>query len=125
MDEWVWSNGGMILTGETEVLGEKPFPLPLPQILLWAAASRGLELSSGVILKTNIKINCKDSARASQRTPPFLYQYQMVKFVYGKRLSWELHVTRVLELPIMTFNFKLRDWGGGEGCVELRHCSLA
>jgi hypothetical protein len=23
MDEWVWSNGGMILTGETEVLGEK------------------------------------------------------------------------------------------------------
>jgi hypothetical protein len=23
MDELVWSNGGMILTGETEVLGEK------------------------------------------------------------------------------------------------------
>ena len=23
MDGWVWSNGGMILTGETEVLGEK------------------------------------------------------------------------------------------------------
>jgi len=23
MDEGVWSNGGMILTGETEVLGEK------------------------------------------------------------------------------------------------------
>jgi hypothetical protein len=23
MNEWVWSNGGMILTGETEVLGEK------------------------------------------------------------------------------------------------------
>ena len=25
MDEWVWSNGGMILTGETEVLGEKHY----------------------------------------------------------------------------------------------------
>ena len=23
MNEWVWSNGGMKLTGETEVLGEK------------------------------------------------------------------------------------------------------
>ena len=23
MNEWVWSNGGMLLTGETEVLGEK------------------------------------------------------------------------------------------------------
>jgi hypothetical protein len=23
MDEWVWSNGGVILTKETEVLGEK------------------------------------------------------------------------------------------------------
>jgi hypothetical protein len=23
MNEWVWSNGGMILTGETKVLGEK------------------------------------------------------------------------------------------------------
>ena len=27
MDEWVWSNGGMILTGKTEVLGEKAVPL--------------------------------------------------------------------------------------------------
>ena len=25
MDEWVWSNGGMIQTGETEVLGEKHY----------------------------------------------------------------------------------------------------
>ena len=25
MDGWVWSNGGMILTGETEVLGEKHY----------------------------------------------------------------------------------------------------
>ena len=25
MNEWVWSNGGMILTGETEVLGEKHY----------------------------------------------------------------------------------------------------
>ena len=25
MDEWVWSNGGMILTGKTEVLGEKHY----------------------------------------------------------------------------------------------------
>ena len=25
MIEWVWSNGGMILTGETEVLGEKHY----------------------------------------------------------------------------------------------------
>jgi len=25
MDGWVWSNGGMVLTGETEVLGEKPY----------------------------------------------------------------------------------------------------
>jgi len=25
MDEWVWSIGGMILTGETEVLGEKHY----------------------------------------------------------------------------------------------------
>jgi hypothetical protein len=23
MEMWVWSNGGMVLTGETEVLGEK------------------------------------------------------------------------------------------------------
>ena len=29
MDGWVWSNGGMVLTGETEVLGEKPVPVPL------------------------------------------------------------------------------------------------
>ena len=29
MDEWVWSNGGMILTGKTEVLGEKSLPVPL------------------------------------------------------------------------------------------------
>ena len=27
MDGWVWSNGGMILTGETEVLGEKHYTL--------------------------------------------------------------------------------------------------
>jgi len=25
MDEWVWSNGGMIVTEETEVLGEKHY----------------------------------------------------------------------------------------------------
>ena len=25
MDGWVWSSGGMILTGETEVLGEKHY----------------------------------------------------------------------------------------------------
>ena len=25
MNEWVWSIGGMILTGETEVLGEKHY----------------------------------------------------------------------------------------------------
>ena len=25
MDEWVWSNGGLVLTGETEVLGEQHF----------------------------------------------------------------------------------------------------
>ena len=25
MDEWVWSNSGMILTGKTEVLGEKHY----------------------------------------------------------------------------------------------------
>ena len=25
MDGWVWSNGGMILTGKTEVLGEKQY----------------------------------------------------------------------------------------------------
>jgi len=25
MDGWVWSNGGMVLTGETEVLGEKHY----------------------------------------------------------------------------------------------------
>ena len=25
MDGWVWSNGGMILTGETEVLGENHY----------------------------------------------------------------------------------------------------
>ena len=25
MDGWVWSNGGMILTGETEELGEKHY----------------------------------------------------------------------------------------------------
>ena len=25
VDEWVWSNGGMLLTGETEVLGEKHY----------------------------------------------------------------------------------------------------
>ena len=25
MNEWVWSIGGMILTGETEVLGENPY----------------------------------------------------------------------------------------------------
>jgi hypothetical protein len=29
MNEWVWSVGGMILTGETEVLGEKPVQVPL------------------------------------------------------------------------------------------------
>ena len=28
MNEWVWGIGGMILTGETEVLGEKHVPLP-------------------------------------------------------------------------------------------------
>jgi hypothetical protein len=26
MDELIWRIGGMILTGETEVLGEKPVP---------------------------------------------------------------------------------------------------
>ena len=25
MNDWVWNIGGMILTGETEVLGEKPY----------------------------------------------------------------------------------------------------
>jgi len=25
MDEWEWNSGGMILTGETEVLGEKHY----------------------------------------------------------------------------------------------------
>jgi len=25
MDGWIWSNGGMVLTGETEILGEKPY----------------------------------------------------------------------------------------------------
>jgi len=29
MDGWVWSNGGMVLTGETGVLGEKLVPVPL------------------------------------------------------------------------------------------------
>jgi len=29
MDEWVWSNGGMTVTGETEVLGEKPVSFTL------------------------------------------------------------------------------------------------
>ena len=29
MDGWVWSNGGMILTAETEVMGQKPVPEPL------------------------------------------------------------------------------------------------
>jgi len=28
MDGWVWSNGGMVLTGETEVLGEKSVLYP-------------------------------------------------------------------------------------------------
>jgi hypothetical protein len=36
MNERVWSIGGIILTGETEELGEKPVPVPvynyLPQI---------------------------------------------------------------------------------------------
>jgi hypothetical protein len=25
---WIWSHGGMILTGETEEIGEKPVPVP-------------------------------------------------------------------------------------------------
>ena len=25
MDGWAWSNGGMVLTGETEVMGEKHY----------------------------------------------------------------------------------------------------
>jgi hypothetical protein len=30
MNEWVWSIGGMVLTGETGVLGEKPVPALVP-----------------------------------------------------------------------------------------------
>jgi len=35
VNEWVWSVGGMILTGKTEVLGEKPVTVTLltPQML--------------------------------------------------------------------------------------------
>jgi hypothetical protein len=29
MNEWVWRIGGMILTGETEVLGEKHYAVSL------------------------------------------------------------------------------------------------
>jgi hypothetical protein len=29
MDEWVWSNGGMILTEKTEVMGHKPLPVSI------------------------------------------------------------------------------------------------
>jgi hypothetical protein len=55
INERVWSIGGMILTGETEVLGEKPITVPLcpPQIsygLTWdrtrTFAVRGLPNTS-------------------------------------------------------------------------------
>jgi hypothetical protein len=29
MNERVWSFGGMIMAGKTEILGEKPVPMPL------------------------------------------------------------------------------------------------
>ena len=44
MNEWVWSIGGMILTGETEVLGEKRIKGPFcpPQIHMdWPGSERG------------------------------------------------------------------------------------
>ena len=36
MDEWVWSNGGMILTGETEVLGEKHYIVWVVDEWIWS-----------------------------------------------------------------------------------------
>jgi hypothetical protein len=43
--EWMWSDGGMTLTENSEVLGDKPFPVPLcpPQIshsLNWDRTTR-------------------------------------------------------------------------------------
>jgi len=55
MNGCVWSVGGMILSGETEVLGNKPVPLQLcpPQILhilawlwTWASTVTGKQLTA-------------------------------------------------------------------------------
>jgi len=56
-DEWVWSNGGMIVKGKTEVLGGNP-----TSVTIWPPEiSKGLSWnrtrSSGARLKTNINVN--------------------------------------------------------------------
>jgi hypothetical protein len=52
MNERVWSIGGMILAGETEVLGEKPDLVPLGWYRTRAFAVGGWQT-----LKTKINLN--------------------------------------------------------------------
>ena len=48
---WVWTVGGMMRTGEAEVLGEAPVPVPLraPQVSQGASAVRGWRLTAGAM----------------------------------------------------------------------------
>ena len=46
MNGWVWSNGGMVLTGETEVMGEKLYTVRVVDGWMgmeqwWNGADRG------------------------------------------------------------------------------------
>jgi hypothetical protein len=74
---WVWSIGGITLTGENQVLGEKPVPVPLrpPQIshgLNWdrnkPSAVRGRRLSADIwkSVRTSQRIQFASTTKTNQ-----------------------------------------------------------
>jgi hypothetical protein len=108
MIEWVWSIGGMILTGESEVLGEKPVLVPLcpPQILqglvmdwTWTSMVWGRWLTAWVMTQPYVMLSDKQlTSVLKDHTSSLLWRWKLCIPVMWRYFTVNM-VRRLESLP--------------------------
>jgi len=85
MNEWVWSIGGMILTGETEVLGKEPYTSSVVDEwmsvdLWWNNADR--ERAQSTCRKTSPSANLSTTNSKVEKVQYIFYSNKNIKIKF-------------------------------------------